>query len=155
VQQHGSFGSRTEAGNLGHDVLVQFTPTFDYARGRMYLARNANAPLPVFTRTGLTIGGFDPARHLVVAGIVPSSPASEAGVRAGDLIVALDGKPTESLAPAALFAFTRLPLGAQLRMTIVSGSAAPREITLTLRELLCNRAAASCAPSVQPAPHAG
>ena len=153
VQQHGSFGSRTEAGNIGHDVLAQFTLTTDYARGRMYLRRNPNAPLPVYTRIGLVIGGFDAGRHLIVGSVVANSPASEAGIQPGDVIVALEGKPTESFSLAALFAFTRLPVGAQLRISVSTGSAAPRDVTLTLRELLCNPHAASCSPSVEVDPH--
>jgi hypothetical protein len=152
VQQHGSFGSRTEAGNIGHDVLAQFTLTTDYAHGRMYLRRNPNAPLPSYTRTGLAIGGFDAARHLVVRSIVPNSPASEAGLLPGDFVVAIEGKPTETLSIADLFAFTRLPLGTPVHFSVSTGIAAPRDVTLTLRELLCNPNAASCSPSVEPAP---
>jgi hypothetical protein len=152
VQQHGSFGSRTEAGNIGHDVLAQFTLTTDYTRGRMYLRRNPNAPLPSYTRTGLVLRGFDAARHLIVGSIVPNSPASEAGVLPGDIVVAVDGKPTETLSIADLFAFTRLPLGTAVHFSVSTGSAAPRDVTLTLRELLCNPNAPSCSPSVQVAP---
>jgi len=42
----GAFSSRTEAGNLGFDVLSQFVVLFDYARKTMYVERRANAPVP-------------------------------------------------------------------------------------------------------------
>jgi hypothetical protein len=137
VQQKGSFSSRTEAGNIGHDVLSQFTLTTDYRRGRMYLHREPGAPLPVFTRTGFAGGTRDAQGRFVVGGLVPGSPAAEAGLTKGDVILSIDGTPSQSFTPAQLFALSRQEVGTPLRLT-VQHDKTEREVTLIRRELLCN-----------------
>jgi PDZ domain/Aspartyl protease len=149
VQQKGSFSSRTEAGNFGHDVLAQFTVTFDYAGGRMYLRHEPGAPVPRFSGAGLMSGARDAAGRIVLQGVIPNSPAADAGLAKGDVIVAIDGTPTEKISPSELSALTRRPVGTALRLTVRTGDA-QRDVVLTLRELLCNRASARCDPWVEP-----
>ena len=149
VQQRGSFSSRTEAGNLGHDVLAQFTVTTDYARGAMYLHREAGASLPVFTRTGIVGGTRDAQGHPIVAVVMHDSPAAAAGIAAGDVITAIDGTPTEQLSLSQLIALSRRPVGTQIRLTAKTGTN-QRDVTLTLRELLCNPGTPRCGPWVEP-----
>lgn len=150
VQQKGSFSSRTEAGNIGHDVLAQFTLTTDYARGRMYLHRELGAPLPVFSRTGILGGARDAQGHPIIRAVMPGSPAADAGLATGDVIVAIDGTPSQQLTLSQLIALSRLPVGTHVRFTITSG-ANQRDVTLTFRELLCNPGAPRCGPWVEPA----
>jgi PDZ domain/Aspartyl protease len=150
VQQKGSFSSRTEAGNFGHDVLAQFTVTFDYANRRMYLRPEPGAPLPRFSGAGLMSGARDAAGRIVLQGVIPNSPAADVGLAKGDVIVAIDGTPTEKISPSELTALTRRPVGTALRLTVQTGDA-QREVVLTLRELLCNRGSARCDPWVEPA----
>ena len=153
VQQQGSFSSRTEAGNIGHDVLAQFAVTTDYAHGRMYLHRQPNASLPVFSRSGILGGVRDAQNHPVVRGVMANSPAADAGLAKGDVILALDGTPTENLSVTQMIALSRLPPGTVEHLTIASG-ANQREVVLTLRELLCNPHTARCGAWVEPAPAA-
>lgn len=150
VQQKGSFSSRTEAGNFGYDVLSQFTLTTDYRRGRMYLHREPGAPLPQFTRTGFIGGSRDPQNRLVVGALLPNSPATDAGLARGDVILTIDGVPTEKLTPAELVDLSRRPAGTPMRLTVRRGDT-DREVTLIRRDLLCNPNAAHCGPWVTPA----
>jgi hypothetical protein len=150
VQQRGSFSSRTEAGNLGHDVLSQFTVTFDYARERMYLHREPGAPLPSYTRTGMLATSIDAQGRPVVGSVIPGSPAAEAGIAAGDAIAAIGGTPVAQLSPQQMFASARAPVGTAVRYTIVTGTN-QRDVTLTLRELLCNPGESRCGPWIEPA----
>lgn len=152
VQQRGSFSSRTEAGNLGHDVLSQFTVTFDYARERMYLHREPDASLPSYTRTGVLAASLDAQGRPVVAAVIPGSPAADAGVAAGDAIAAIDGTPVAQLSPLQMYASSRGPVGSTVRYTLVTGTN-QRDVTLTLRELLCNPDESRCGPWVEPAEH--
>jgi hypothetical protein len=153
VQQQGSFSSRTEAGNIGHDVLAQFTVTTDYARGRMYLHREAGAPLPVFSRTGILGGVRDAQNHPIVLGVMANSPAADAGLAKGDVVLALDGTPTEGLSLTQMIAASRLPVGTLQHLTVQSGTNR-HEVTLTLRELLCNPHVTRCGPWVESTPTA-
>ena len=147
VQKSGSFSSRTEAGNIGHDVLSQFTVTFDYARERVYLHPEPGAPLPTFARIGFASTSRDGANQIVVQAVIPDSPAADAGLTKGDTIIAIDGAPIESISNARLRELTRQPIGTVLHLT-VKNATGTREITLTLRELLCNAGETTCTPRV-------
>jgi hypothetical protein len=84
------------AGNLGGAILSRFVVTFDYARNAVWLAPNGRfgAPFPL-DRSGLRIhahaGGF------VVVAVMAGSPADEAGLRVGDVIVAVAGVAAEGI----------------------------------------------------------
>jgi len=155
VQQKGAFSSRTEAGNFGYDVLSQFTLTTDYRRGRIYLHPEPGAPLPQFSRTGFIGGSRDANGRLVVGDVLPGSPAADAGFARGDVVLTIDGTPTENLTQAELVDLSRRPAGTPMRLTVRRGDT-DREITLIRRDLLCNRNTARCGPWVAPAhPRAG
>ncbi|HET9394233.1 MAG TPA: aspartyl protease family protein [Candidatus Rubrimentiphilum sp.] len=151
-QQTGSFSSRTEAGNIGHDVLAQFTVTFDYSRGRMYVHPEPGAPLPTFSRAGFGSFGRNSASNtLVVQSVLPNSPAADAGFAAGDSITAIDGVAVASIPSSRLRELTRQPAGTQLHFTVVKSTGATVDIMLTLRDLLCNDGKTTCPPRVTPA----
>jgi carboxyl-terminal processing protease len=68
--------------------------------------------------------------------LVSGSPADNAGIKAGDRILAIDGKPAESLDLAEVRERFRSDLaGRKLRLRVQSGSAV-RNIVLRLRELV-------------------
>jgi S1-C subfamily serine protease len=52
--------------------------------------RGRYAPPPPRAWLGLTCYGL--RNHVVVASVIPDSPAADAGLRAGDLVVAIDGE---------------------------------------------------------------
>ena len=145
-QRKGAFSSRTEAGNLGYDVLSHFTVTFDYRRGRMYLHPEPNAPVQLFNRSGLTGITRDAQGRIVMQAVFPSSPAADAGLASGDVLLEIDGTPTERITSAGLYRLNRGAPGTAMRLR-VSSRGTERDVTLILRELLCNPGS-SCTPSV-------
>lgn len=141
----GAFSSRTEAGNVGFDVLSQFVVLFDYARKTMYLERRANAPVPAFSRAGVGIAP-DGASGLKITFVLPSSPASDAELTAGDHLLEVDGASAEHMTPADFRNLARRAVGTQMTLR-VDHAGTQRTVTLTLRELLCEHPA-PCSPRV-------
>jgi hypothetical protein len=83
-------------GNLGSGILSRFEVTFDYAGGNMYLLANRRFAEPFeWDMSGLT---FDPGRNgaLVVAEVLPDSPASRAGITPGEQLISVDGEAAEA-----------------------------------------------------------
>jgi hypothetical protein len=99
----GSFSSWTEAGNAGYEVLSRFIPTFDYARGRLYLDRCAAQCVPPLNRSGMRFSKDEPTAFAVTT-VTPGSAAARAGVSAGERIVAIDGRPATAYSRADLWA---------------------------------------------------
>ncbi|MFI5226356.1 MAG: S41 family peptidase [Candidatus Limnocylindrales bacterium] len=68
---------------------------------------------------------------LVVVKPVPGAPADKAGLEAGDRITAVDGKSVDGQTVDATLATVRGPKGTVVTLTIVRGSAAPRDLAIT------------------------
>jgi len=82
------------AGLIGGEVLRRFKAIFDYSDGRMILERNAHFEEPYeYDMSGLFLAAEGEAfDHFRVHRVVEGSPAAEAGLQEGDVIVALDGR---------------------------------------------------------------
>lgn len=130
----GSFSDPNFDGNIGSGFLKQFVVTFDYGHQMMYLRRIEPTPPDVgdFDRSGLWInaakGGY------IVTYVAAGSPAAEAGLHAGDVILALDGRPgrAEELSNARELLRAR-PAGTRVPM-LVNGKTGSHRIVLTLRD---------------------
>jgi serine protease DegQ len=60
----------------------------------------------------------DPRRGVVIAAVMPSGPADAAGVRRGDLLVAVGGKPVTDTS-SLLNTVAMLKPGSQIQLTLV------------------------------------
>jgi len=134
--RHGSFSDPNYDGNVGSALLKRFVVTFDYGHQKMYLQRIEPAPSDVgdFDRSGLWMNaGKD---GYVVTSVAAASPAAEAGLKTGDVIIELDGRraKAEDLSGARELLRTRAA-GTSVPMR-VKGKAATRRIILTLRDLI-------------------
>ncbi len=94
----GGFAQTSLAGNIGAGILKRYVVTLDYEHRVMYLKPTANrvADLDTFDRAGLWLNLGDNGDFSVVD-ITKAAPADQAGLKAGDEIVAIDGKPASSL----------------------------------------------------------
>jgi membrane-associated protease RseP (regulator of RpoE activity) len=127
----GSFSSWTEAGNFGYEVLSRFVPTFDYARGVLYLDDSPYAHAPPKNRAGFIAGKDDPSAFVVLR-VAPGSNAAAAGLRAGDRIIAVDGTPSEQVSFGDLYDRMIAAPGSVLTLRVQSGTTS-RDIRVVLR----------------------
>lgn len=95
----GRLADPRHAGLIGAEVLRRFQIVFDYSHRRMTLRPNSH-----FTETfdydasGLTLQAQGPdLSTFEIRRVLPGSPGGEAGLQAGDVLLALDGRPVKEL----------------------------------------------------------
>jgi hypothetical protein len=93
----GSLSSEINDGPLGNEILRRFRIVIDYSRRRMMLEPNSHLSEPF--EAGMSGIDFDTeeCRPFKVTKVLEDSPAAEAGIKAGDEIVALDGRPFKEI----------------------------------------------------------
>ena len=120
-------------GNMGGQLLGRCRVTFDYAHRRVSLEPGANFGEPFEAdMSGATIT-FD-GNGWGVRIVNPETPAAEAGLRAGDAVVHVNGEPAERLDPVALRRLLSTE-GASVTIGIRRG-AEESTVTLRLRRLI-------------------
>jgi predicted aspartyl protease len=136
VQKSGAFVDPYVAGNVGAGVLQRFNIVFDYGGQRLIFEPNANFSRPdLYDRAGMWLNLEGDAFKII--DVVAGGPAAEAGLKAGDTILAVDGKSSARLALAAVrLKFKSDPPGTRVRLRVRSGGAPEREVTITLRDLI-------------------
>ena len=77
----------------------------------------------------------DNKNQLTVVEPVDGTPAAEAGLQAGDVIIRIDGKPTVDMALDADVAAIRGPVGSKVVLTLRRGSEHEREVSLVRRTI--------------------
>ena len=94
----GAFTSEDYAGNIGTRVLERFKVTLDYERRQMWLEPGARyARRDVLARSGMQLART--ADTVRVMAVLPGSAGAKAGLREGDVVTALDGRPLAGLGP--------------------------------------------------------
>ncbi|HSF41112.1 MAG TPA: PDZ domain-containing protein, partial [Thermoanaerobaculia bacterium] len=131
----GAYTDRYLAGNVGNGVFRRFTVTFDYSRQLVYFQPNGSfAAKDTFDRAGLWMNksgeGFE------VIDLAAGGPAAEAGLKAGDTILTVDGQSARDLAlPEVRARFRESAPGTKVRLSVLSGGKT-REVMVTLRDLV-------------------
>lgn len=137
LPEGGAFDFRNTAGNIGADILRQFTVTFDYSRARMFLENGGEFGRPItFDRAGLWLN--QEGKDFVVIGVAPDGPAAQAGIGVGDTVTLVDGQPSARLSLPSVRQKLRdgLP-GTRVPMTVMpKGSDQNRVVVVTLRDLV-------------------
>lgn len=118
------------SGNVGMPVLSRFGLTTDYARNRILLTPRADALAAPFVkdRAGALVRPAEGG--LTIALVAPGSPAEAAGLKAGQLITAVDGRPAAELGVAGYSALRTAKAGSVMTLTLQDGAQAP----LTLKD---------------------
>jgi hypothetical protein len=122
--------------NIGGGLLKRFVVTFDYDHQLMYLKPIAGKvdDLDTFDRSGMWLNVAGKGFGIVNVG--EGTPAAKAGIAAGDVIVAVDGKAASSMQLYDLRRRLRNDaVGTQVSLT-VERQGKPRKVTLVLRDLI-------------------
>jgi hypothetical protein len=108
------------AGLLGMDVLRRFRVTLDGARGRILLEKSSAFADPFdYDASGLLVQpqGAD-LTTLEVRRVTPGSAGAQAGIEAGDVILAVDGRPVGEITPRGVRRLFRMD-GKQYALSIL------------------------------------
>ncbi len=124
-------GPNSNAGNIGPSILNRFTLTVDCMRGVMYLEKNQNwAQEEVFNRAGLILDPVNGVDRVVT--VLPGSPGEAVGLKSGDSITAIYGKPPSDDPNDPIF---NQPVGTVLLLT-VRRNGDVKTYSVTLRNVL-------------------
>jgi len=132
----GSQSDATFAGNIGGGILRRFVVTLDYGHNTMYLkpASPLSPDIGAFDRAGLWMNTS--ADGFAVVDVTPSAPAEAAGLKAGDTIVAVDGKPAKSLMLYDLRKRLRDEAAGTIVTFTVKRGGENKDVLVTLRDLI-------------------
>ena len=89
--QRGAFSDPFYAGNIGNGALRHYSVTFDYPHATMYLAPVSHPDLSAYgyNRTGIIV--ILDHGSLKVVDASPGTPAAEAGIKFGDIVMSVGG----------------------------------------------------------------
>jgi C-terminal processing protease CtpA/Prc len=126
--------SGSTAGLLGGEILRRFTVTLDYSRSRIILEPNAQLDAPMeFDMSGMSLAAVasDPSTYRVRT-LIEQSPAADAGVAVGDLLIAIDGTPVRATTLNDLRPRLRVP-GKRFVLTLKRGDTTIERVITTRR----------------------
>ena len=128
-------GNGSWSGNIGSDVLRRFLVVLDYGNRRMILEPHRDTTEPFETdMSGAALTGTPDLTRILVDFVVSSSSADAAGLRRGDVVVAVDGQPIGPRTLLDLRARLRRE-GERVALTVARGEAMT-VVSLTTRRLL-------------------
>ena len=137
AQKTGLTTSSAMAGLIGPDVLSQFDVTFDYSRTRIIFEKNKNyGRRDSYDRAGIWMGQAPDGKHFTAVDVIAGGPGADAGVKAGDQILAINGENTANLIlPDERESIRREPVGDKLTLLLESGGK-QRTAVVALKDLV-------------------
>ena len=136
LQRAGAFTANDTAGNIGGAILRQFTVTFDYTRRQLFFEKNRSyGRRDTYDRAGLWLSRSADGRAFEVYDVVARGPAAEAGLKAGDRVLRIDGRGVESLPLVEARSELKDARRKSVRLTVEDG-ARTREVVVRLRDLV-------------------
>jgi predicted aspartyl protease len=129
----GAFSSISEAGNIGNEILPNFVVTFDYGHEQMWLEpRPGFRPVP-FSRSGMSLSKAVTPDAFTVVNTVAGGPAETAGLKKGDTVTAIDGRPAKTLGSRDVLRLMTQPEGTKVAVDYMrDGRPAKAELTLKI-----------------------
>jgi predicted aspartyl protease len=121
-QKGGAFTDTYVAGNVGAGILKRFNIVWDYSRNQLFFEKNKNhAVRDVYDRAGFWANVDKDA--FVVVDVTKASPADQAGLKAGDRLVTVNGKRAVSeVSLPDLRLLKKAPPGTNMILEVVRGT---------------------------------
>jgi hypothetical protein len=132
---NGPFAATESQGNIGAMILEKFKIILDYKNNRITLEPNARFDEPTdYNRSGLVLESTgENYKTFKIKAVADDSPASEAGLRIGDTLIAIDGQQVSELSLSELrFKLQR----AKACELLVERDGARLKISLKLHDLI-------------------
>ncbi len=119
---------------VGQPILRHFVLTFDQKRWRMRLAWDGSGPilLPPVRGTGALLAARREGMEIVQ--VLPDTPASRLGLKEGDRVLGMDGRPMEEH-PCGVRLNDLFQDRESVRLTLAGGDA-PRQVDVPLVDLI-------------------
>lgn len=123
------------AGIIGNKVLSMFNITIDVPKRRMYFEKNENFGEKLAVNcSGLDLQFSHGEPHLLIHRVFENSPASEAGIKVDDELIAINDKPVSGMALPDIKKMLRQE-GESVNLKILQGTKIIK-VDLTLRSLI-------------------
>jgi len=123
-----------DAGTLGAPILSRFRVTFDYARHRLLLQPYADATArETWEGAGMLLVQV-PGGDVIVALVLPGTPADSAGLRAGDVLRSVGALEAGKASLDSLRRHFRAP-GTLDTLVVVRGGGVSSTVVLRQRDL--------------------
>lgn len=130
----GRISVRGSLGNIGGQMLGRCRVTFDYSRKLVRFEPGSGFDRP-FEADMLGATLMRTAQGLAVRWVNAETPAAEAGLQVGDLVMSIDGEPWQGLDPATLRQRFQVE-GQRVRLDLHRVGAPWREVSVKLRRLI-------------------
>ena len=131
----GPFAATESQGDIGATILEKFTIILDYKNNRIILEPNSRFDEPThYNRSGVILEAVgENFQTFRIKAVADDSAASEAGLRVGDTLIAIDGQPASELSLSELrFKLQR----AKACELLVERDGVRLKISLKLRDLI-------------------
>ncbi len=127
----GGFGTAEYAGNLGAGVFTRFRVIFDFTRNRLHVEPGPDWDSAPFSKNRLGLATHYEDGKLTILHVAKFSPAERAGVKAGDVIDAVNGEsPSEETWSPDMKKTGRAAAGTPVRLRMADG----RELRVVLAD---------------------
>jgi|WetSurMetagenome_2_1015567.scaffolds.fasta_scaffold21275_2 hypothetical protein len=136
TDESGALSDTSFAGIIGADFLSRFTVVLDYRRSQIFLERNAACGAPFeFDMCGIRFAMEGERFDLFkVFSVYEDTPAALAGIVAGDVVTAIDGRTAGSFTREDLRDYFQRD-GETVRFTIERGGVA-KDVTIRLKKMI-------------------
>lgn len=132
-QSQGAFADPYDPANIGGTIWRRFTVTFDYAHQQLLLAKNAQFDAPFsYDRSGLFL--VDDNGAYTVLSVFPGTPAAAAGMRKGDVLLAVNNAPVSNSSLVQLRTTLSGPVGTTVTLHIRGPAGHERDATIKLAD---------------------